>query len=71
MVELAQALEQLRALTIVATVQSIPLGGEEADMPTAFQAGYQTACDEIEHRLRTEAWDGCLAPVGIKADDKG
>ncbi|WP_119157956.1 hypothetical protein [Caldimonas tepidiphila] len=61
--ELAQALEQLRAQKIVEAVAALPIGGKDADMPTQFQAGYQLACEEIMTRLRTEVWDGCLPPV--------
>jgi hypothetical protein len=34
-------------------------------MPTAFHAGYCLACEEIEHRLRTEQWgiDGVPVPL--------
>ena len=56
-IELAQALEQQRALAIVAVVKALSVGGADANMPTAFHAGYQLACDEIEHRLRTEQWE--------------
>lgn len=56
-IELAEALEQQRALAIVATVKALGVGGADADMPTAFHAGYQLACDEIEHRLRHEKWE--------------
>jgi hypothetical protein len=70
-IEFAQALEQRRGLAIVEAVRTLPIGGHDAQMITAFQAGYQTgyqtACDEIEHRLRTEEWEMCLKPVGAKA----
>lgn len=56
-IELAEALEQQRALAIVATVKALGVGGADADIPTAFHAGYQLACDEIEHRLRHEKWE--------------
>lgn len=65
-IELAQALEQLRALKIVEAVAALPIGGATANMPTPFHAGYQLACEEIEHRLRTEIWEGCLKPKTSK-----
>ena len=61
-IELAQALEQLRALKIVEKVSALPIGGADVGMPTPFHAGYQLACEEITHRLRTEIWTGCLTP---------
>lgn len=66
-IELAQALEQRRALAITDAVHNLPVGGRTANMPTAFQAGYCAACEEIEHRLRTEEWTHCLKPVGAAA----
>ena len=62
-IEIAQALEQRRALTIVETVAALPVGGADEISPTPFQAGYQQACEEIAYRLRTEAWTGCLPPI--------
>lgn len=56
-IELAEALERQRALKIVESVKAEPIGGVNSDNPTAFHAGYQLACDEIEHRLRTEQWE--------------
>lgn len=65
-IEFAQALEQRRAVVITESVRALALGGQEEQMPTAFHAGYQLACDEILHRLKTEEWDLCLKPVGSK-----
>lgn len=62
-IEIAQALEQRRALTIVGAVAALPIGGADEMAPTAFQAGYQQACEEISHRLRTEVWPMCLPPI--------
>ena len=62
LIELAQALEQKWALQIVDDVHNLSFGGREALMPTAFQAGWCSACEEIEHRLRTEEWELCLSP---------
>lgn len=62
-IELAGALEQLRAIKIAEAVHDLPVGGKEALMPTAFQAGYCAACEEIIYRLRTEEWANCLPPV--------
>lgn len=53
-IELAAALEMRRALNIVAEVAALPVGGQGADMPTPFQAGYQLACEEIAERIRTQ-----------------
>jgi hypothetical protein len=60
--QVAAALEQSRALKIVDAVACLPIGGKDAPMPSAFQSGFQLACEEIEHRLRTEKWTGCLDP---------
>lgn len=43
------------ALTIVAEVAAMLIGGRDAVMPTPFQAGFQLACEEIETRLRKRA----------------
>ena len=50
----AEDLERLRAAKIVDAVMSLPIGGATAILPTPFQAGYQLACEEINHRLHTE-----------------
>ena len=63
-IELAQALEQLRAQKTVEAVMGLDIGGVKTAMPTPFQAGYQMACEEILHRLRTEVWAHCLHPTG-------
>lgn len=69
-IELAQALEQQRALHIVAAVMALPVGGATATMPTQFQAGYQLACEEIDHRLRTEQWEFCATPAPLPPNDQ-
>jgi hypothetical protein len=56
-IELAEALERRRALTIVATVKALGIGGADVAMPTQFHAGYQLACDEIAHRIEHEKWE--------------
>jgi hypothetical protein len=61
-IELAEALERLRAIKIVEAVMNLPIGGATAIMPTPFQAGYQLACEEITHRLQTEEWELNLPP---------
>lgn len=66
-IELAQAFEQLRARKIAEAVYALPIGGVGSNMPTPFQAGYQSACEEILHRLDTEVWEHCLVPPGAKA----
>ena len=50
----SEDLERLRAAKIVDAVMSLPIGGATAILPTPFQAGYQLACEEINHRLHTE-----------------
>jgi len=67
-INLAQALEQHRALAIVMAVAALPVGGADETMPTQFQAGYQLACEEILHRLRTEVWEHCLPPPRVNTD---
>lgn len=66
-IELAEAIERQRALKIVEAVKAEPIGGVNSDNPKAFHAGYQLACDEIEHRLRTERWELSL-PVECDHD---
>lgn len=63
-IELAQALEQARAVKIAEDVAALSIGGATNSMPTPFQSGFQLACEEITHRLRTEEWDLCLKPIG-------
>lgn len=66
-IELAAALEQQRAYRIVADVAALRIGNP-AELPTPFEAGYQLACEEIEHRLRTEQWelaDDVYAPINV------
>jgi ribA/ribD-fused uncharacterized protein len=64
-IDLACALEQRRALKIVDDVHNLRIGGRAEVMPTAFHAGYCLACEEIEHRLRTEQWGIDGAPVPL------
>lgn len=61
-IELAAALEMHRALRIVGEVSGLPVGGKDADKPTAFHAGYQLACEEIAERIRTQEM---VAPGGV------
>ena len=53
---LARALEQQRAVKIAEAVAALSIGAPDAIMPTAFQSGFQSACEEIIHRLETEEW---------------
>ena len=69
-IELAQALEQARAIKIAETVAALAIGGATNNMPTRFQSGYQLACEEIIHLLRTQEWDLCLKPTGVVQSDK-
>lgn len=61
----AQALEQQRALAIVREIAEY---GDFFKEDHAFRAGWDSACEEIEQRLRTEVWPGCLPPVDAKKD---
>jgi hypothetical protein len=61
---LQQALDALEGLFGVPAQYTGTGGGAKAAMPTPFQAGYQTACEEILHRLRTEVWAHCLHNTG-------
>lgn len=67
-IELAQALEQLRARAICDAVAALPLAGQEELKPSEFQAGFQLACEEIAYRLRTEEWENCHKPIGHNSD---
>ena len=66
--DVAIALEQQRALKIVADVAALRSG---RDMTEAFDAGFVTACDEIDLRLRTERWalGGVDGPLPAARDD--
>lgn len=61
-IDLACALEQRRALHIVAEVAALQIGGADSQTPTPFQAGYALACEEICTRLRTQQWELCGVP---------
>lgn len=60
-IEVAAAIELVRARDIVEQVRTLPIGGATENMPTPFHAGYQLACEEIAERL------GGAAPVGQPA----
>jgi hypothetical protein len=56
-IELAAALEQQRALKIVADVRALRMGkGPDEMLPTVAESFFDLACEEIEVRLRTEEW---------------
>lgn len=55
-IDVAREIEKLRAEKIVEAVSLEKIGGSEEVLPTQFHAGYQLACEEILHRLRTEQW---------------
>ncbi len=63
LLELAGALEQRRGLAIVEAVTALAAGFHDG----AFRAGFETACEEITLRLRTEVWEHCLPPVDALA----
>lgn len=60
--QLTSALEVQRALKIADDVSGLGIGGKDAAAPTPFQTGFQTACEEIVERLRTEVH---MLPEGI------
>ncbi|MDM8356637.1 hypothetical protein P8H29_10670, partial [Pandoraea communis] len=64
-IDLAIAFEQQRALSIVRAVRAQHFGSLNPDIPTQASAAFDLACEEIEHRLRTEQWqlDGIAAPL--------
>lgn len=61
-IELAQALEQQRALKIVEAVQRLATGFE-----ATYARAFAQACEEITHRLRTEVWELCARPIDAPA----
>ena len=63
-IALAVSLEKERALKIVQDVSEERIGGKGELMPTAFHSGYQLACEEIEHRLKTEEWGFAAVVIG-------
>jgi len=56
LISLAVSMEKERAERIVADVLAENIGGTQSLNPTGFESGYQTACEEILHRLRDEEW---------------
>ncbi|VVG70921.1 hypothetical protein PAP18089_01893 [Pandoraea apista] len=68
-VEVAGALEQRRALAIVKAVRDQHFGTLNPDIPTQASAAFDLACEEIEHRLRTEQWTLEGAPAPLPAAD--
>ena len=59
LIGVAQALEQKRALAIVADIAAM---GDFFTSSEAFRAGWDSACEEIAHRLRPcEHCDAALA----------
>ncbi len=64
-VELSAALERQRAIKIIEAVMSLPIGGGDSPVPTAFQVGYQLALEEVIHRIKNEVWELNLPPDGV------
>jgi hypothetical protein len=64
-IDLAVALEQKRALHIVADVRKHGFSKSANAIPTQAEAVFDLACEEIEHRLRTETWElaGVTGPL--------
>lgn len=64
-IDLAAALEQQRALAIVAAVRAQGFAKSNSDLPTQAESVFDLACEEIEHRLRTEVWtlNGTATPL--------
>lgn len=64
-IEVAVALEQQRALKIVEAVRKQGFSKSASEIPTQAESAFDLACEEIEHRLRTEVWelDGVAAPL--------
>jgi hypothetical protein len=56
-IDLAVALEQRRALHIVAAVRQQGFSKSGTAIPTQAESVFDLACEEIEHRLRTETWE--------------
>jgi hypothetical protein len=64
-IDLAVALEQRRALHIVAAVRQQGFSKSGTAIPTQAESVFDLACEEIEHRLRTETWElvGVTGPL--------
>lgn len=64
-IDLAVALEQKRALHIVAAVRAQGFAKSSGAVPTQAESVFDLACEEIEHRLRTETWEigGVTGPL--------
>lgn len=67
-IELTAHLERLRAAAIVAEVARIAAGRADTHW-----CGWSSACEEVAHRLKTEAWsltlDGGWKPTGAANED--
>ena len=59
LISLALSLEKERARQIVNDVSNEIIGGKCDVLPTEFMSGYQTACEEILHRMQNEEWELC------------
>jgi hypothetical protein len=70
-IDLAVALEQRRALHIVAAVRQQGFSKSGTAIPTQAESVFDLACEEIEHRLRTETWElaGVTGPLPKQADE--
>lgn len=56
LIELAEALERRRCISIAETVKGEAPRFEPKGEPTAFSAGFSLACEEIAHRIEHEEW---------------
>ena len=72
LIELTAHLERVRALAIVEAVQKIGTKADPATVNSHF-CGWATALEEVEHRLKTEAWgmlpNGGWGPTGAANED--
>lgn len=66
-IELAIALEQQRALKIVADVRRTGFAKSATNIPTQAEALFDLACEEIDNRLRTEQWALMGSPSPLPA----
>lgn len=64
LISLAVSMEKERAVKIVGDVRNERIGGKDEPIPTGFQAGFLTACEEILHRLEHDEWQYVCSVFG-------
>ncbi len=69
LIAMAASLERERASRIVKEVSNERIGGKCEEFPTGYMAGYQMACEEIQHRIEHEEWQYNFSVFGNEDDN--